>query len=86
MSSWPSFGCWWDLTTERLWDLQRDFVVLQDEMVTAYAMLGSLLHRWNYSNVRSNQVRVTGAISPRRRLPCPEEGQGLESATSHAAL
>ena len=42
MSSWPSFGCWWDLTTERLWDLQRDFVVLQDEMVTAYAMLGSL--------------------------------------------
>jgi hypothetical protein len=31
-----------DLTAERLWDLQRDFTVLQDEMVKAYAMLGTL--------------------------------------------
>jgi hypothetical protein len=31
-----------DLTAERLWDLQRDFAVLRDEMVKAYAMLGAL--------------------------------------------
>jgi hypothetical protein len=34
-----------DLTAERLWDLQRDFAVLQDEMVKAYAMLGTLAAR-----------------------------------------
>jgi hypothetical protein len=31
-----------DLTVERLWDLQRDFLALQTEMVKCYAMLGSL--------------------------------------------
>jgi hypothetical protein len=31
-----------DLTAERLWDLQRDFMALRDEMVKAYAMLGTL--------------------------------------------
>jgi hypothetical protein len=31
-----------DLTAERLWDLQRDFTVLQEEMVKACAMLGTL--------------------------------------------
>jgi hypothetical protein len=30
-----------DLTAERLWDLQRDFMVLR-ELVKAYAMLGTL--------------------------------------------
>jgi hypothetical protein len=32
-----------DLTAERLWDLQRDFMVLRDEMVKAYTMLGTLV-------------------------------------------
>jgi hypothetical protein len=31
-----------DLTAERLWDLQRDFAVLRDEMVKAYAALAAL--------------------------------------------
>lgn len=31
-----------DLTAERLFDLQRDFAVLQDEMVRCYALLGAL--------------------------------------------
>lgn len=31
-----------DLTAERLWDLQRDFMVLRDEMVKCYALLGAL--------------------------------------------
>jgi hypothetical protein len=31
-----------DLTTERLWDLQRDFMVLRDEMVKAHGMLATL--------------------------------------------
>jgi hypothetical protein len=31
-----------DLTTQRLWDLQRDFMVLRDDMVKCYAMLGTL--------------------------------------------
>lgn len=31
-----------DLTSERLFDLQRDFLALQQEMVRCYAMLGSL--------------------------------------------
>jgi hypothetical protein len=30
-----------DLTAERLYELQRDFWVLQDQMVKCYAMLGS---------------------------------------------
>jgi hypothetical protein len=31
-----------DLAAERLWDLQRDFACLQDEMVRCYALLGGL--------------------------------------------
>jgi hypothetical protein len=31
-----------DLPAERLWDLQRDFTVLQDEMVKCYVLLGAL--------------------------------------------
>ena len=31
-----------DLTMERLVDLQRDFMVLRDEMVRCYALLGAL--------------------------------------------
>ena len=31
-----------DLTAERLWDLQRDFAVLRDDMVKAYATLAAL--------------------------------------------
>jgi hypothetical protein len=31
-----------DLTAERLWDLQRDFLALQAEMVKCYAMLATL--------------------------------------------
>ena len=31
-----------DLTAERLWDLQRDFAALQEQMVKCHAMLGSL--------------------------------------------
>jgi hypothetical protein len=34
-----------DLTAERPWDLQRDFTVLQDQMVKAYALLGTLAAR-----------------------------------------
>jgi hypothetical protein len=31
-----------ELAADRLWDLQRDFLALQAEMVKCYAMLGSL--------------------------------------------
>jgi hypothetical protein len=31
-----------DLTAERLWDLQRDFLALQEQMVKCYAMPATL--------------------------------------------
>jgi hypothetical protein len=57
------------LTAERLYDLQRDFGVLQDQMVKCYAMLG--LYRWNHSRVRSSHLPIFGAISSRRRPVTP---------------
>ena len=57
-----------DLTAERLFDLQRDFAVLQDEMVRCYALLGALPPNRS-RHVRSSHPRISGAIRPRRRRP-----------------
>jgi hypothetical protein len=42
-------------------------MVMQEEMVKAYAMLGTLAHRRNYSHVRTSQLPASGAIRRRRR-------------------
>jgi hypothetical protein len=46
-----------DLTAERLWELQRDFMVLQDEMVKAYALLGALPTERS-RHARSSHLRI----------------------------